>query len=105
MNDYNYYDKDKYGEKDEFMIDLNLDPQQKRIATDSFTVNVYTDSLIGKKKRVKSGQTAKVPWNQLELNQNYAWYAVAEDDYTGRTVSDIWTFSTGNVDQKGKSKK
>ena len=101
MNDYNFYDTDKYGEKDEFVIDLNLDAQQKRIATDSFSVNVYTDSLIGKKEQVKSGHTAQVPWNQLELNQNYAWYAVAEDDYTGRTVSDIWTFSTGNGN-KGK---
>ena len=37
-------------DKDEFIIDLNLDAQKKRIATDSFTVNVYTDTLIGKKK-------------------------------------------------------
>ena len=48
-------------DKDEFVIDLNLDAQKKRIATDRFSVNVYTDSLIGKKNKVKSGKTAKVP--------------------------------------------
>ena len=105
LNDYNFYDSDKYPDKDEFIIDLNLDAQKKRIATDSFTVNVYTDTLIGKKNKVKSGKAAKVPFNRLETNSSYAWYAVAEDDYTGRTVSDIWTFTTGNGDQKGKSKK
>lgn len=96
MNDYNYYDNDKYPEKDEFVIDLNLEAQQKRIATDNFTVNVYTDTLIGQKNNVKSGKDVQVPWNQLELNKRYAWYAVVEDDYTGRTVSDIWTFTTGD---------
>ena len=76
LNDYNFYDSDKYPDKDEFVIDLNLDAQKKRIATDSFTVNVYTDTLIGKKNKVKSGKTAKVPWNRLETNSSYAWYAV-----------------------------
>lgn len=92
LNDYNFYDPDKYPNKDEFVIDLNLDAQKKRIATDSFTVNVYTDTLIGKRNKVKSGKTAKVPLNRLENNTTYAWYAVAEDDFTGRRVSDIWTF-------------
>ena len=104
-NDYNFYDSDKYPDKDEFVIDLNLDAQKKRIATDRFTVNIYTDTLIGKKNKVKSGKTAKVPTKRLETNTSYAWYAVAEDDYTGRTVSNIWTFTTGNGDQKGKNKK
>ena len=105
LNDYNFYDSDKYPDKDEFIIDLNLDAQKKRIATDSFTVNVYTDTLIGKKNKVKSGKTAKVPMNRLETNSSYAWYAVAEDDYTGRTVSDIWSFTTDTGVQKGKNKK
>ncbi len=104
LNDYNFYDNNKYPNKDEFVINMNLDAQKKRIATDSFTVNVYTDTLIGKQDRVKSGRTAKVPWNRLETNASYAWYAVAEDDYTGKTVSDIWTFSTNREDSKGKNK-
>ena len=41
-------------------------------------MNVYTDTLIGKKNKVKSGKTAKVPFNRLETNSSYAWYAVAE---------------------------
>ena len=63
LNDYNFYDSDKYPDKDEFIINLNLDAQKKRIATDSITVNVYTDTLIGKKNKVKSGKAAKVPFN------------------------------------------
>ena len=43
--------------------------------------------------------------NRLETNTSYAWYAVAEDDYTGRTVSDIWSFTTDAGVQKGKNKK
>ncbi|MCQ6274753.1 lamin tail domain-containing protein [Bacillus sp. V3B] len=105
LNDYNYYDPDKYPNKDEFVINLNLKPQQKRMATDNFTVNVYTDSLIGKKNNVKSGKDVQVRWNHLEPHQTYAWYTVVEDDYTGRTVSDIWTFTTGDGKNNSKNKK
>lgn len=60
LNNYNYYDPDKYPNKDEFVINLNLEPQRKRMATDNFTVNVYTDSLIGKQNNVKSGKDVQV---------------------------------------------
>nr|WP_295974432.1 metallophosphoesterase [uncultured Bacillus sp.] len=103
MNDYNYYDTDKYGAKDEFVIDLDLDAQQKRIATDSFSVNVYTDKLIDVEKGVKSGSEAEVRWRRLEPGQTYYWYTIAEDDYTGRTVSDIWSFETNSTAPSGVS--
>ncbi|WP_084552346.1 lamin tail domain-containing protein [Bacillus cihuensis] len=96
LNDYNYYDTDKYAGKDEFVINLDLQPQEKRVATDSFEVNVYTNSDIGKVENVKSGKTAQVDWKGLPANHTYSWYAVAEDIYTGRTVSDIWSFRKGN---------
>lgn len=95
MNDYNYYKPDKYGEKDEFIINLDLKAQQKRIATDSFKVNIYTDTLIQEKRNIQSGQTAEAEWTGLEPNQTYFWYVTAEDDYTGKTLSDIWSFQTG----------
>ncbi|HWO95043.1 MAG TPA: lamin tail domain-containing protein [Bacillus sp. (in: firmicutes)] len=97
LNDYNYYDTDKYAGKDELIINLNLEPQEKRVATDSFAVNVYTDSEIGKVQKVKSGDYAQVDWKGLPANNTYSWYAVVEDDYTGRTVSDIWSFRKGNA--------
>lgn len=94
-NDYNYYDTHLYGAKDEFVLDLHLAVQQKRIATDSFQVNIYTDNLIGEQKNIASGETAEALWRNLEPNQTYFWYVIAEDDYSGKTVSDIWSFQTG----------
>lgn len=43
--------------------------------------------------------------NHLEPHQTYAWYTIVEDDYTGRTVSDIWTFTTGDGKSNSKNKK
>ncbi len=91
LDDYNYYDQDEYPGKDEFVIDMDLAPMTKRIATDYFTVNVYTDHVIGKDK-AKSGKTAEVMWTGLERNRTYFWYAVVEDRYTGRAISNIWSF-------------
>ncbi|MBB6446858.1 lamin tail domain-containing protein [Bacillus benzoevorans] len=94
MNDYNYYNTEKYGAKDELVINLNLEARQKRIATDSFKVNIYTDTLIEQKDNIQSGQTAEAQWRGLEPNQTYYWYVTAEDNYTGKTISDIWSFGT-----------
>lgn len=91
LDDYNFYDFDTYPLKDEFVIETDLAPVTKRVATDYFTVNVYTDHVIGTDK-AKSGETAEVMWNGLEGNRTYSWYAVVEDRYTGRAISDIWTF-------------
>ncbi|MCD7034293.1 lamin tail domain-containing protein [Metabacillus sp. GX 13764] len=95
MNDYNFYDEDKYPGKDEFILDLNLEPENKVVETDSFSVNVYTDTKIGSVDQVKSGNTAEVSWNGLAGANTYSWYAVAEDHYTGKSTSDVWSFAKG----------
>ncbi|MFC0272253.1 lamin tail domain-containing protein [Metabacillus herbersteinensis] len=95
LDDYNYYDPDVYPGKDEFVIELDLQPVDKRVATDYFSVNIYTDTVIGKDKNVQSGEIAETVWKGLEENKTYSWYAVAEDGYTGSTVSNIWTFTKG----------
>ncbi|MBP3039570.1 lamin tail domain-containing protein [Bacillaceae bacterium Marseille-Q3522] len=96
MNDYNYYDSEAYPGKDEFTIEnIDLQPVEKRVATDYFAVNVYTDTEIGKDENVKSGGEAEAVWKGLTENERYSWYAVAEDNYTGKAVSDIWTFTKG----------
>ncbi|MFD3447609.1 lamin tail domain-containing protein [Microbacteriaceae bacterium 4G12] len=95
MNDYNFYNTDLYGDKDEFVMDLDMQPKEKRVATDYFAVNVYTDSVIGTAKNVKSGQYAEAKWTGLEENKTYSWYVTAADQFTGKVVSDIWTFTKG----------
>jgi 3',5'-cyclic AMP phosphodiesterase CpdA len=95
-NDYNYYDPSEYPGKDETTLALELTPRLKRVATDYLQVRVYTDKVIGKAQQVPSGGTAEEKWNGLEELQNYSWYALAEDAFGGRTVSDIWSFTTRN---------
>ncbi|MFC4321542.1 lamin tail domain-containing protein [Litchfieldia salsa] len=103
LDDYNYYDTDKYGAKDEFIMELDLEAKQKRVATDYFTVNVFTDTEIGKDENVPSGDFAEVTWTGLTEGQTYSWYAVSEDGHTGKTVSDIWSFVKGaNVEVEPK---
>ncbi|MFT8323075.1 MAG: lamin tail domain-containing protein [Bacillus sp. (in: firmicutes)] len=95
LDDYNFYDPSDFPEKDERNIQMDLQPNEKRVATDYFAVNIYTDKEIGKDKNVQSGGTAEIDWKDLAGNNQYYWYAVAEDDFTGRAVSDIWTFTKG----------
>ncbi|QHA90718.1 metallophosphoesterase [Bacillus sp. N1-1] len=93
LDDYNFYDNDQYPGKDEFTIDLNLEPQEKRVATDYFEVNVYTDEKIGLDTGVKSGATAEAKWKKLTKGETYFWYATASDQFGGKTTSDIWHFT------------
>ncbi|MDX8289405.1 lamin tail domain-containing protein [Metabacillus indicus] len=95
LDDYNYYDTDEFPGMDEFEISLDLAPSEKRIATDYFAVNVYTNDLIGKDEGVESGSIAETFWIELETGSTYSWYAAAEDSYTGSAVSDIWSFTKG----------
>ncbi|WP_182103730.1 lamin tail domain-containing protein [Niallia taxi] len=95
LDDYNFYDPAEYPGKDELIINMDLEAEKKRVATDYFAVNVYTDDEIGKQENIESGKTAEIEWQGLEEGNEYAWYAVATDDYTGSAVSDIWTFIKG----------
>lgn len=98
MDDYNYYDTDEYPNKDEFMIDLDLTPKEKRVATDSFVVNVYTNSEIGTVQNVASGDTAEITWSGLEEGKTYYWYTRITDQYSGSTRSSIWSLIKGRDD-------
>ncbi|OLS35885.1 lamin tail domain-containing protein [Bacillus sp. MRMR6] len=99
LDDYNYYDTDAYPGKDEFVIELDLAAVNKQVATDYFAVNVFSDAEIGKDQGVASGETAQTMWKGLTEGETYSWYAVAEDAFTGRTTSDIWTFVKGENGQ------
>ncbi|WP_226659308.1 lamin tail domain-containing protein [Guptibacillus hwajinpoensis] len=93
LDDYNFYDNEQYPGKDEFTIDLNLEPQEKRVATDYFEVNVYTEEKIGSDPGVKSGAIAEAKWKKLAKGEMYYWYATASDQFGGKTTSDIWHFT------------
>ncbi len=48
-DDINYYDTDLFADKDEFSAEMDLQPKRKRVATDYFECNVYTNELLGHK--------------------------------------------------------
>lgn len=101
MDDYNFYDPSDTTKQEEFAIDIDLSPQVKRVSTDYMGVNVYSDQPIGTVEQVTSGGQASVTWSGLNANAKYQWYAAAEDVYTGKTLSDIWSFSTGKTNGGG----
>ncbi|WP_409344764.1 lamin tail domain-containing protein [Paenibacillus sp. MBLB4367] len=103
MNDYNFYDTDQYPGKDEFTINVDLQPKLKRVATDYFAVNVYTDTLVGKAKQTASGAMASANWSGLTANKEYEWYAIAADGFDGSARSDIWSFRSGSGSSSGGS--
>ncbi|RAK19887.1 S-layer family protein [Anoxybacillus vitaminiphilus] len=94
LNRYNYYDSTTYPGKDEFVIDMNLQPQEKVVATDKFEVNVFTDEKIGEVAKVKDNETAEVAWKNLSSEKEYGWYVIVSDDFKGKVRSNIWTFTT-----------
>ena len=97
-DEYNYYKPEEYPGKDEFDIPIDLTPMVKRVATDYFTANVYTDQRIGTQREVASGKEAAVTWSGLSSNSSYEWYALAEDANSGSTLSDIWRFTTRSAE-------
>jgi len=64
---------------------------------DTMDVTFYDasdDSVIGTDTGVTSGGTASVVWSGLTPGAHYSWYAVADDNITGTTQSDTWSFKT-----------
>lgn len=96
LDRYNYYDPAEYPEKDEFVIDLPLQPKEKLVSTDRFVVNVYTKQAIGETKQAVNDQ-ASVQWDALQENTTYGWYVKVTDDFGGQAISDVWSFTTGKA--------
>ena len=98
LDKYNFYNADSCPGKDQFEMEIDLGPQKKLVATDSFKVQVYTDNLIDEVKNVKSGEIAQTSLKnllKLKTNTKYGWYANIEDDFDGKTRSDVQLFTTG----------
>ena len=52
LDKYNFYNADSCPGKDQFEMEIDLGPQEKLVATDSFKVQVYTDNLIDEVKKM-----------------------------------------------------
>lgn len=98
LDDYNYYDEDEYPGKDEFVLDLDLQPVTKRVATDYIGVKVYSDQLIAVNEQVESGTETQTTWSKLNPDSYYEWYTKVQDDNSGSVLSDIWGFYTEKED-------
>lgn len=96
LDRYNYYDPAEYPGKDEFVIDLPLQPKEKLVSTDRFVVNVYTKQAIGETQKAVNNQSS-VQWSGLQDQTTYGWYVKAKDDFGGQVISDVWTFTTGTA--------
>ncbi len=94
LDKFNFYNTTDYPSKDEFVIETDLTPKEKVVATDAIDVNVYTNDEIGKVKNIKNGKTASVNWKKLNKGTNYSWYVNVTDDFKGKVRSPIWTFKT-----------
>ncbi|WP_203363333.1 S-layer homology domain-containing protein [Bacillus sp. REN10] len=101
LDKFNYYDTNEYPGKDEFVIDTDLTPKEKVVATDFFEANVFTDQKIGEQTGVKDQQTPEVSWNNLEANKKHGWYVTVKDQFEGEVRSDVWTFSTKTKETGG----
>lgn len=94
LNQYNYYNTTDYPGKDEFVIETDLTPKEKVVATDKILVNVYTNDEIGRVEGVQNNNAAGVIWNNLDNNKTYHWYAKVTDAYQGNVNSPIWALQT-----------
>ncbi|MET3697609.1 hypothetical protein SAMN05877753_106207 [Bacillus oleivorans] len=91
LNDYNFFDEEGV---DSFTADYQLIDINKRVATDYFSVNVYSDQLIGTDEGVSSGEKAATKWTGLRPNETYFWYMNITDEYGATRQSDIFRFTT-----------
>jgi LPXTG-motif cell wall-anchored protein len=91
-DDYNFFDE---GDVDTFTEDIQLKDYKKRVATDYFAANVYTDEKIGEQKDVESGGIASTEWKNLKANKTYYWYMNVSDKFGATRRSAIYRFTTG----------
>ena len=93
LDEYNFFEP----EIDSFQENIQLKDINKRVATDYFSVNIYSNELIGFVENVASGDVVSTVWNGLESNQDYYWYMNITDEYGATRRSEIYQFATGDV--------
>lgn len=93
LDDMNFFDEPGV---DSFTADYQLTDINKRVATDYFSVNVYSDKVIGTDKNVVSGDTAATEWKGLQPNRTYYWYMNITDENEAVRRSEIYRFATAD---------
>src|SRR5699024_7405074 len=93
LDEYNFFEP----EIDSFQENIQLKDINKIVATDYFSVNIYSNELIGSVENVASGDVVSTVWNGLESNQDYYWYMNITDEYGATRRSEIYQFATGDV--------
>lgn len=99
-DDMYFYDPEVEPGKDRFVLDFDLQPTKKQIATDAFHVNLLTDQPIGAARDVPHGGIAEVSWS-VAANSQFGWYVKAVDDFGGVRYSEVFRFETGSVPPGG----
>lgn len=87
-------DLDSYDLFEPYTISLDLEPMTKRVATDYFEVNAYSNDEIGRVNDVQSGNKADILWEDLEGERTYYWYASVKNEDGEEAKSSMWHFST-----------
>jgi hypothetical protein len=89
------------GREDEFTVPVNLSTRTTSIVTDSVSVATLGGEEIGSDTVTGEG-TATAEWASLEEGTTYGWYAVAESETGGRSVSPVATFTTAGQPDDGE---
>ncbi|MBD2867791.1 S-layer homology domain-containing protein [Paenibacillus arenilitoris] len=90
LDDYNFFEDDV----DSFTESFDLRDIDKRVSTDYFAVNLYTEEKLGSRADVNSGSAASVMWNGLLPGQTYYWYMNIADEFGAERRSSIYRFAT-----------
>lgn len=91
LDDYNFFET----EQEEFSFShFELNPVQKKVATDYLGINVYTNKLLGEDKDGKSNHKVKLKLKGLRRDEEYYWYVEVSDRFGGWSRSPIWKFTT-----------
>ncbi|WHH58662.1 S-layer homology domain-containing protein [Petroclostridium sp. X23] len=74
--------------------DLGIVPREKNISTDSFKVNIYTDTVISTQENVTSGSIVSAIWENAAQSGGAGWYVEASDSYGGLSRSEVRYINT-----------
>ncbi|MGL4819795.1 MAG: metallophosphoesterase, partial [Bacilli bacterium] len=101
-NDWNYYDKEQWGNKDEFDVRIDLAPVKKRVETDAVTISLFTKEKIGTAKN-SNANMAMVIYNSVASNKRYGWYTIVNDTNGAAVRYPVAMFTTGQLQDDSDS--
>ncbi|MEE9964291.1 MAG: lamin tail domain-containing protein [Propionicimonas sp.] len=96
LNDFDSDASSLAGRTQEFAIPYSafgLSAPEKTLATDSFSAEVLTESVIGSPADVDSPSTVQTTWSNLSEG-SHSWYLEVKNPYGGVTYSPVSTFTT-----------